>query len=222
MSAEGYESAYAHLIKKHGEDAAREKIEKYQKQVGGAMPFEAAALVVAAMHGWKTTVRPKAPYKTHLSDDWLENYVEYETYNGMPQGTTDFEGEVAAIGQIQEREYKRKNGEQFVVTYLDVVFRDEGWERSVRMLDRDPFTSSKGNQIMGSYMLTLFDNLRAAVGQRMRVTNIKVKRITDASGMSYLFESTNFTEAFVAKDPHAAEVQDIEGDGTDDFDDFDL
>lgn len=203
--------AYEYLIKEMGsEDKAKDSVEKYIAGFGGIMPFEAGVAIKAAEHGWENPNRPKAVYVTHLSDNWLREYVEYKAYGSKAYGNTDFEGVIAAIGPVQDHTYTDKDNRTVTKTYIDVRLEDEGWERTVRMYDHDPFVSSKGDDIRGSYMLTLFDNIRAAVGKRMLVRQVKVVRSENFRGVTYAFESSNFTDARLVDGPQKPEEMDLE------------
>lgn len=200
--------AYKYLIGHYGsEDAAREKVEEYISQFDGLVTFGTGCTIKASEHGWNAPGAPALECESHLSDQWLEKCVEYSYYpGGKGYGRTSLTGEILAIGQVRMFEREDRDGNLAMSKSLDVTIGDEGWERTVRMRDLGAKRNGE-SEFPACYMLTLFDKLRAAVGRRIRLYGVEVRRVEDLKGINHYLQNGNFTRAKILEE--AAEEEDL-------------
>ena len=62
------------------------------------------------------------------------------------------------------------------------------------MYDHDGFESQSGKEIRANHLVTLFDRgLRFAIGNRIKMKSVRVKRKETIDGPAYTLNSGNFT-----------------------------
>lgn len=200
-----------------GRDVVDAEVNEYIKPFGGLVTFEAGVDLVAAQKGWVNPNKPKPVYMSHLAPEYLETRNwRYNKDGSSAYATVTIAATISSIAPLGCYEYTDADGEDTVEQYVDVTFTDDGFEARVRMKNHPSFTSNAGKDFPANPMCTFWDNFRAAVGKRVKVSGVSVKRSTDFNGnVKYDFYSGSFTRVEKVLEDTVTE-EDIDDDGWDD------
>lgn len=193
------------------EDAVEEEVNKFIEPLQGLVGFKAGLEHTAIKHGWQPP-KPEPVYMSHLDPDYLETRNwRYSQDGKKAYATITLAAEVKQVGPVETYDYENADGDTVIQKYVDVTFVDDGFEETVRMKDADGFTSQAGKEIGPSYMATLWDNMRAAVGRRIKLSGVQVMRSEDFDGNErYMFSSGNFTRVEKVLDDDTVTEDDFE------------
>lgn len=188
---------FQYLVEELGsEEEVKKTIKEYITPFMGLVTFEIGCEIKAAEHGWQNPNKPRPVYMSHLAPEYLETRKwRYSQDGNTAYATVSIMAVIKDISALDAYDYTDNDGEDHVQQYVDVTFEDEGLEARVRMTNSDAFVSASGKAIMASHMCTLWDNFRSAVGRRVKVSGVSVKRSQDFNGgETYSFSSGNFTK----------------------------
>jgi len=207
---------FQYLVEELGsEEEAKRTINEYIAPFMGLVTFEIGCEIKAAEHGWQNPNKPQPVYMSHLAPEYLETRKwRYSQDGNTAYATISIMATIKDISPLDAYDYTDNDGEDHVQQYVDVTFEDDGLEAQVRMTNHDAFVSSSGKSIRASHMCTLWDNFRAAIGRRVKVSGVRVKRIQDFDGdYKYGFASGNFTKVVKILEDEVTEEDFLEDGG---------